>query len=172
MNVKSVSSGVYTVSGLCADHPEFLLKWGWFIEYVGSVMGDRKYGNTALVAFGLKSANDGNLVTGSLNYCDRTITNSISNCLNTSKENLHGGSSSGATPADFSSLEKYDVAVISAAHSTGLAAAKTKAAADTTAAAEAVTAAEEAKTAAAATRDGKLISFDPSYDDLYTNLYK
>lgn len=103
MNVTAVSDGVYTKDGLMATNPELLAKWSWLIEYIGSVMGDKKYGNTALVAFGLQSANDANLVTGTLEYCDKTITNSILNFLTDTSAKLHGGSSGGAIPADFTS---------------------------------------------------------------------
>ena len=105
INVTAVDP--YTKSGLLADHPELLTKWGWLLEFVGKVMGDKKYGNTALVAFGVKSANDGNLVTGSLEYADYTVTNSVHNFLNGTNVKLHGGSSSGAVPADFSSAAQY-----------------------------------------------------------------
>ena len=114
MNVTAVSDGVYTKDGLMATNPELLAKWSWLIEYIGSVMGDRKYGNTALVAFGLQSANDANLVTGSWNYCDRTITNSILNFLTDSSAKVHGGSSDGAIPADFTSEAAQNGAVTAA----------------------------------------------------------
>ncbi|MBP5551394.1 MAG: collagen-like protein [Bacilli bacterium] len=97
----------YVTSGFCKDHPEFLTKWTWFIEYIAQVMGDKKYGNTAIVAFGLHSANDSNVVTSSLEYADRTVTNSISNFFNGVKTNLHGGGSSGNVPADFTSASAY-----------------------------------------------------------------
>ena len=118
MNVTAVNEGVYTTSGLMKDDEALLAKYGWLIEFIGARMGDKKYGNTALVAFGLKSANDTNLVTSSLNYADRTITNSIDNFLNGANENLHGGSSSGAVPADFSAANAYD-GLIAAASAAG-----------------------------------------------------
>ncbi len=108
MNVTAVNDGVYTTDGLMAEDSALLAKYSWLIEFIGAKMGDKKYGNTALVAFGLSSANDGNLVTSSLNYADYTITNSIHNFLNGTGENLHGGSSGGAVPADFSGANAYD----------------------------------------------------------------
>ena len=170
MEVTAVSSGVYTTSGLCKDHPEFLAKYKWLIEYIGSVMGDRKYGNTSLVAFGLKSANDTNVVTSSWNYCDRTIVNSISNCLNNVSENLHGGSSSGATPADFSTLDKYDVATMSTSQATNQAALQTAAANATTAAAEAKTAAEAAEATAKTTCESSIAASQLKAD--FSNAYE
>ena len=107
MVVSGKDDNGYTTSGICKTNAEFLAKWGWFFEFVGSVMGDRKYGNTALVAFGLHSAKDSNVVTSSWEYCEFTVLNSISNFINGVSTNLHGGSSSGAVPADFSSVANY-----------------------------------------------------------------
>lgn len=163
-------------AGLMAQHPELLLKWGWVFEYLGTVLkndgttSSHKYEFAALKANGLATPEGASFADGSWKYCNRYIVAALHNFLNGTNDQK--GESGSYPQPDFSSLEKYDVAAISAAHAAGEAAAKTAAAANTTAAAEAVTAAEEAKTAAAATRDGKLISFDPSYDDLYTNLYK
>ncbi len=106
-NVTAVDDGAYTIEGLFVTDAKLKARYAWFLEWIGAKMGDKKYGNTALVALGLKSANDANVVTASLDYADKTLTNSIHNFLNGASDVLHGGSSSGAVPADFSSSTAY-----------------------------------------------------------------
>lgn len=116
MNVTgSAVAGVYPKDGLMARDSDLLAKYGWLLEYIGHIMGNKKYGNTSLVAFGLQSENDSNLVSSSLDYCDKTITNSVHNFLNGTGNILHGGSSSGAVPADFSVANSYDDLLAAAA---------------------------------------------------------
>ena len=116
MNVTGAAvEGVYPKNGLMASDSELLEEYGWLLEYIGHIMGNKAYGNTALVAFGLTSENDSNLVSSSWSYCDKTITNSVHNFLTGTGEQLHSGSSSKAVPADFSSDSAYDGLLAAAA---------------------------------------------------------
>lgn len=95
----------FITTGLMADHPELLAKWGWVIEFIAQKQSDR-YWNTPVVAFGLHSAEDAKVASGDWKYCNRYLIGCIHNFLNASDENKPGSSSHACIK--FGSESAYD----------------------------------------------------------------